>query len=204
MSEERIEEVAEEVSPVKKKRKASRRLTSAEWGECGALWESGQYTLTMLSERYSIAPESISRKMKQNGYVKGSQVELNQDEVKEAIAGAFTIAADEIAKRLLDTRNKAYNYASHVEKMAAMELQTAIQNKEPIGLRRDNLRALNDAINIFEKTQRQKLISLGVKEGEFDMGDEMQTLSITKMTDDDVSDVVNASREQEINFSGED
>jgi len=189
------EKVAAEVSAPKKKRKTSRRLTPAEWGECGAFWESGQFTLTMLSERYNVTPESISRKMTKMGYTKGSQAELNEEETKKSIASAFTIARDEIAKRLLDTRNRTYKYVSIAEQMAMIELDQANKNKEPIGLRRDNLRAINEAMSIFEKAQRQKLISLGIKDGEFDIGEELPTLSISEMTNQEVEDAINQAED---------
>lgn len=184
-------------------KRSYKTLSKLEWAECGALWETGEFTLNSLSDRFGISPQNISIGLKKRGFEKGAAskdaTEIAKREVRERV-----MTAASIAERLTRTREDHYNTMEAIAKATKSELVTAAKNGKSVSSVIENLKSLNVAADVLSKTFQQRLSALGIKEGEYDGDEEMPQLVISEMTADEIMQIREQSEKRTLEAIGSD
>ncbi|MCG5512848.1 hypothetical protein [Ectothiorhodospira shaposhnikovii] len=171
---------------------SSRRLGEADWIEAATLWESGNYTLEDLSNRFGISKEALSKGFKKRGSEKGAKSKEYAEKVKAAIGRAAEEEALIHAQRVMETREKSYEWIMALTKMAMSEAVSAAKARVPIATKLDNLKAIEKAMNVVSTGSNELFRVLNIKPD--DIGDDqLPELTISEMTADEIAAVQRAA-----------
>lgn len=162
-------------------------LKPSQEAEMEAFWESGEFTLNELAERYGRDPTSISRHMSLKGIIKGSRAEEYSRIVREKVAEELSGPPSETARQIKQMKEDNLKYTSAIAKLTWAEMAKAQQQGLPFLSIRPNLMALKEAASIFSMLRVENWALLGVVEFEQrnDVG-EIPELLISELTNEDV------------------
>lgn len=161
------------------------RISPADWEACKQLWEYGNHSLSDLSERFGLRADTIQARLKKEGVEKGSRAHEAASLIADAENEEMVRQATETTRRIQATKNDHYNWAEAISKLVMQELLDAKKAKSPMGLKNDNLSALNKAAKTLETLRKERYAILGL---DTEMGDpdEMDELMVTELTDDQI------------------
>lgn len=174
-----------------------RHLTATEWQTIRVIWESGNCTAGELSKRFSVHPETIIRKMKKLGAVKGSASKRYVSQVQSRMQEKINGTADELAERIRETKENFYKWNKTLAVLAMKEIADAKNSGKPMSAITQNLRTYEVASNIVAKTRSETYSLLGLDKD--DGGPkELPDLLISEMTADEVEQVRNRMEDEDL------
>jgi hypothetical protein len=171
-----------------KKKKGVRHLDSRRRSEIILMWKSGQFTLDQIATRVGAHRNTIVRLIKVAGVKKGQDSAAILAKAKERLEQEQQSEAEEVAKRIKETRNSAYKLLDVVDKMIAIEITEARKEKAHIGTRINNMKALNIASDTVLKNWRGRAEILGIADKAPDDAD-LPSLEITEMTNEQIREM---------------
>ncbi|MDX5412769.1 MAG: MarR family transcriptional regulator [Rhodobacterales bacterium] len=164
----------------------SKRLSPAEWEALKLLWEYGNHTLADLSEKFGIRKDSIHDRLKRDGVQKGARAHEVGSMVADAENEEIARQAAETSKRIHATKNDHYNWAEAIGKLVMQELLDAKKTNKPVGLKNDNLSALNKAAKTLETIRKERYTILGL-DTELGDPDDVDEMIVTELTEEQVT-----------------
>jgi hypothetical protein len=170
-------------------------MTPRQWAEAEALWEVGEVTLDDLAKKFSRDRTVFTRYFKKHGIVKGSKAAARKEEVKEAVAAAGIDEATVLASRIRETKEDHYKMASAVAKLAWAEVLTAKKESKPFSSIKDNLKALDNAMNVLTKARMERYAVLGLDKDDYVDEDGLPELVISELTAAQIEELRNRDEE---------
>ena len=175
---------------VKEKKAGSRKktvmLSPKRWAEARALWESGEVTLTMLSEKFDVTRATLQRHFTLRGCKKGSKSHEHEKKVAEEIAKNAVDDASVIAARIRETKEEHYKMASGLAKLTWNEVLQAKKAGSPIATAMNNLKALESAMNVLKKAREERFAVLGLDREDYVDQEGLPELVISELTADQI------------------
>lgn len=162
--------------------KTPTRMTPRQWAEAEALWEAGEVTLDDLATRFDKDRSAFVRYFKKHGIVKGSRAAARKEEVKEAVAAAGIDEATVLANRIRETKEDHYKMSSALAKLVWAEVLTAKKDEKPFSAIKDNLKALDNAMNVLMKARMERFAILGLDKDDYVDEDGLPELVISELT----------------------
>lgn len=180
--------------------KTSTRMMPRQWAEAEALWEAGEVTLDDLATKFSKDRSSFVRYFKKHGIVKGSKAAERKEEVKEAVATASIDEATVLANRIRETKEDHYKMASALAKLTWAEVLNAKKSSIAFGAIKDNLKALDNAMNVLMKARQERFAILGLDKDDYVDEEGLPELVISELTAAQIEELRNRDEEElEIN-----
>tara|TARA_R110000851_G_scaffold59347_11_gene137434 strand:- start:21583 stop:22233 length:651 start_codon:yes stop_codon:yes gene_type:complete len=177
-----IEDIEADLDDVSSKHK---RLNPAEWGQVKLLWEYGSHTLAQLSDKFGIRPDTIQRRLKDDGVSKGSKAHEVQEVQETAMHEEMAKQAAENTRRIVETRDTHYRYAEALARMTMSEVIKAKTDKRAMSTVDGNLAALNKAAKTLEVIRKERWVILGLDKEDGDPED-MDELLISELSQDQI------------------
>lgn len=165
------------------KRKVVKRLKPAEWAEAKALWESGEFTLTQISEKIGSSREHLSRKFKSEGIEKGSKSKAIEAEVESSVIDEITSGAKLLPQRVAETKERHYKYSVALSKMSMQTLVAAVKEGKTAASVGDDIKAINNLVQLQGRVMEQIYKILGIDEDGFIDEEGLPELPITVLTE---------------------
>lgn len=175
--------------------KTPTRMTPRQWAEAEALWEAGEVTLDDLAARFDKDRSAFVRYFKKHGIVKGSRAAARKEEVKEAIAAAGIDEATVLANRIRETKEDHYKMSSALAKLVWAEVLTAKKDEKPFSAIKDNLKALDNAMNVLMKARMERFAILGLDKDDYVDEDGLPELVISELTAAQIEELRNRDEE---------
>jgi DNA-binding transcriptional regulator YhcF (GntR family) len=172
--------------------KEPKRLTFSQWTEAENLWARGVASLSELAEKYECDRATISRHMASAGIVKGSRSGEVVEAVDTAVSTKMKEDATLLAQRINDIKNDSYTRHEAIAKLAMNELAKARSANIPFASIVNNLKALNIAASIIEKTRIGSFEALGMND-ENALPAELPELTFTIVDDEQIRRRVEAN-----------
>lgn len=160
-----VARVKKEGTP-KPKKVGTPKLTQAQWAEAEALWETGEYTLKDLSDKFGIRPESMSRGLKSRGSVKGSA--SVKEEIKKAVAEAASEDPAARAAKIKEVKDRHERFNGVLFGLMSAKLtecKRAGLNERTI---EPDINALLKCAKLNEMIRAERYILLGIDDGDDD------------------------------------
>lgn len=175
--------------------KTPTRMTPRQWAEAEALWEAGEVTLDDLATRFGKDRSAFVRYFKKHGIVKGSRAAARKEEVKEAVAAAGIDEATVLANRIRETKEDHYKMSSALAKLVWAEVLTAKKDEKPFSAIKDNLKALDNAMNVLMKARMERFAILGLDKDDYVDEDGLPELVISELTAAQIEELRNRDEE---------
>lgn len=175
--------------------KTPTRMTPRQWAEAEALWEAGEVTLDDLATRFDKDRSAFVRYFKKHGIVKGSRAAARKEEVKEAVAAAGIDEATVLANRIRETKEDHYKMSSALAKLVWAEVLTAKKDEKPFSAIKDNLKALDNAMNVLMKARMERFAILGLNKDDYVDEDGLPELVISELTAAQIEELRNRDEE---------
>lgn len=175
--------------------KTPTRMTPRQWAEAEALWEAGEVTLDDLAARFDKDRSAFVRYFKKHGIVKGSRAAARKEEVKEAVAAAGIDEATVLANRIRETKEDHYKMSSALAKLVWAEVLTAKKDEKPFSAIKDNLKALDNAMNVLMKARMERFAILGLDKDDYVDEDGLPELVISELTAAQIEELRNRDEE---------
>lgn len=175
--------------------KTPTRMTPRQWAEAEALWEAGEVTLDDLATRFDKDRSAFVRYFKKHGIVKGSRAAARKEEVKEAVAAAGIDEATVLANRIRETKEDHYKMSSALAKLVWAEVLTAKKDEKPFSAIKDNLKALDNAMNVLMKARMERFAILGLDKDDYVDEDSLPELVISELTAAQIEELRNRDEE---------
>ena len=175
--------------------KTPTRMTPRQWAEAEALWESGEVTLDDLAKRFNKDRSAFVRYFKKHGIVKGSRAAARKEEVKEAVAAAGIDEATVLANRIRETKEDHYKMSSALAKLVWAEVLTAKKDEKPFSAIKDNLKALDNAMNVLMKARMERFAILGLNKDDYVDEGGLPELVISELTAAQIEELRNRDEE---------
>ena len=175
--------------------KTPTRMTPRQWAEAEALWESGEVTLDDLAKRFDKDRSAFVRYFKKHGIVKGSRAAARKEEVKEAVAAAGIDEATVLANRIRETKEDHYKMSSALAKLVWAEVLTAKKDEKPFSAIKDNLKALDNAMNVLMKARMERFAILGLNKDDYVDEGGLPELVISELTAAQIEELRNRDEE---------
>lgn len=175
--------------------KTPTRMTPRQWAEAEALWEAGEVTLDDLATRFDKDRSAFVRYFKKHGIVKWSLAAARKEEVKEAVAAAGIDEATVLANRIRETKEDHYKMSSALAKLVWAEVLTAKKDEKPFSAIKDNLKALDNAMNVLMKARMERFAILGLDKDDYVDEDGLPELVISELTAAQIEELRNRDEE---------
>ena len=175
--------------------KTPTRMTPRQWAEAEALWEAGEVTLDDLATRFDKDRSAFVRYFKKHGIVRGSRAAARKEEVKEAVAAAGIDEATVLANRIRETKEDHYKMSSALAKLVWAEVLTAKKDEKPFSAIKDNLKALDNAMNVLMKARMERFAILGLDKDDYVDEDGLPELVISELTAAQIEELRNRDEE---------
>lgn len=162
--------------------KSPSRLTPRQWAEAEALWETGEVTLDDLATKFKRDRSAFIRYFKKHGIVKSSSAAAHKEEIKEAVVAASIDEATVLANRIRETKEDHYKMSSAMAKLVWAEVLTAKKDSIAFSAIKDNLKALDSAMNVLVKARTERFAILGLDKDDYVDEDGLPELVISELT----------------------
>lgn len=166
-----------------------RALTSRQWAEIEALWESGEVAYADLIARYGKCQSTYERHFKKRGLVKGVKAGLIKKKVEETLAENAALEAGVLAARIKETKEQHYKMAAGLATLTWAEILKTKQDGTPVAIALSNLKALDTAMNVLKKAREERYSVLGMDRPDAVDPDELPELVISELTADQVQEL---------------
>ena len=165
-----------------------KRLTPDQWDDARAMWRSGNYTLSDLSEKFGISATALSRRFLRNGVAKGEDRITADNAAKEEIERVAAQRASEMANSYEDLRDFCFKLNTAIVRRVAREIHEASNNKTDISFLKDAMKTLEIAQGITAKSFAAARAIAGKLISEDDE-DALPTLSIETLTESEIEEL---------------
>lgn len=182
----------------KKERKKTVMLSPKQWAEVRALWESGEFTLTMLSERFKVTRATLQRHFALRKVKKGAKSQEHEKKIAEEVAKNAVGDATVIAARIRETKEEHYKMASGLAKLTWNEVLQVKKNGAPMAAATNNLRALDAAMNVLKKAREERFAVLGLDRDDHVDQDGLPELVISELTADQIETLRNKQQQDDL------
>lgn len=181
------------------------RLTPSQWREIEMLWESGEVTLSQLSEKYGKHIDTFVAHFKKNGNQKGSRKEELRKIAQEAAKKQARNEAEVISERIRKTKEEHYKMSEAIAKLTFDEILKVRQSDGQFRSIKQDISALLLAAETLKKVREERWVVLGLDKDVIDE-DALPELVMSTMTDEQVQELRNMQDEDEtemgVNVSG--
>lgn len=160
----------------------SNRLTSKQWAEAEALWESGLVTYEDLRKRFGLAQSSFERHFKRKNIIKGAKAIATRKKVDEKLEAEAVDEAAVLAARIRETKEQHYTMANNLGKLIWSEVLEAKRDKKPVAVALNNIKALREAVASLAIVRAEKWSVLGLDRPDAVDPDELPELVISELT----------------------
>ncbi|WP_323016466.1 hypothetical protein [Castellaniella sp.] len=164
-------------------------MTTTERAEAVALWAAGEATLLELAKKYGKDISTIKSLMSREGVKKGQAVEERKEVVQEAIQQRIASEAEEIAKRVVETKEDHYKMASGLAKLIWNEIAEARKNEKPIATAYHNVKTLKTAADALKTLRDERYTLLGIRADEDDGDKTPPELVVKELTVKDIQEM---------------
>lgn len=180
----------------------SKRLTGREYAVAKTMWQSGEYSLSEISEEVGVSATALSRRFKRDSVVKGSDNAKVAAAVKKAIEKTSAAQAEELSQTAHDIKMLALKSIKLFSQKTYADVALAIQAKQPLGEKLNDFKALEIASKIVAQNYATGARILGLDQ-DLNPEDDLPELQIQIMTENDVAELREAQRQEEREASGE-
>lgn len=180
----------------------SKRLTPREYARAKTMWQSGEYSLSEISDQVKVSPTALSRRFKRDGLKKGSDADKTSLAVKKAIERSSAAAAKELADTAHDIKMQALKALKLFNQKAYADVAQSIQKGTKLGEVLNDLKALKVASDIVSINYATGARILGLDQ-DLNPDDILPELQIQLMTENDVQELREAQRLEELMADGE-
>ncbi|MFT4064284.1 hypothetical protein [Paraburkholderia sp.] len=171
------------------------RLTSRQWAEAEALWESGDVTYAQLTARFGKHKSTFVDHFRRKGVRRGSKKEEHAAAVKEEVKKASIDEATVLAARIKETKEEHYKMASGLAKLTWNEILKAKADGLPFGSVLNNLKSLDSAMTVLKKAREERWAVLGLDKDTGLDEDGLPELVISELTADQIEALRNRDEE---------
>jgi len=168
--------------------KTGKRLTGTEWAQLEEMWSSGEFTLKDLAETFGINASYLSSALSKRGIEKGSKAEVFKEAAKDETAKEMISDAANNVKRIKDSKEDHYKYASTIAKLIFATIAAQVQKKEPLANIKDDIAVLKNAMSGIQMARADRWAITGL-DREPDAGDEIPVLPIEEFTDAEIDEI---------------
>lgn len=148
-----------------------------------------------MATRFDKDRSAFVRYFKKHGIVKGSRAAARKEEVKEAVAAAGIDEATVLANRIRETKEDHYKMSSALAKLVWAEVLTAKKDEKPFSAIKDNLKALDNAMNVLMKARMERFAILGLDKDDYVDEDGLPELVISELTAAQIEELRNRDEE---------
>lgn len=188
--------LTEEQAERKAANKKKKQFKPSEEAEIRALWESGEYTLGELAERYSRNRDSLSRYFSQRGIIKGAKAEEFAIAVNKRIMDELMGDAGETVKKVKALKSDYLAKIDVAKKIANNEIAATQRKGLPLSAALPSLRTIKEYIGILTVCRSEEYDLLGVIEFEARVEhDDLPELIVTELTVGDIEDMRRKQKE---------
>ena len=176
---------------IRKKKKVSKngkRLTPTEWGQIEEMWASGDFTLVDLATTFGANASYLSQALAKRGIKKGSKSEIYAEAAKDETAKEMISDAAANIKRIKDSKDEHYKYATAIAKLIFARIAKAVNDEQPISDAKDDITTLKIAMAGIQLARADRWAITGL-DREPDAGDEIPVLPIEEFTNEELDEI---------------
>lgn len=162
------------------------RLTPKQWAEAEALWESGEVTLDDLAARFGKDRSTFVNRFNKIGITKGSKREETKQRVAEEVAKQAISDATVLAARIKETKEEHYKMSAALAKLTWAEILEVKKTGAPFSSAMNNLKALDNAMNVLKKAREERYAVLGLDRDDHVDENGLPELVISELTAEQV------------------
>ncbi len=168
--------------------KTGKRLSATEWGQIEEMWASGDFTLADLATSFGANASYLSTALAKRGVEKGSKAEVYVEAAKDEVAREMISDAAANIKRIKDSKDEHYKYASTLAKLIFARIAKQITSEKPIEDAKDDIATLKLAMAGIQMARADRWAITGL-DREPDAGDEIPVLPIEEFTQEDLDEI---------------
>lgn len=180
----------------------AKRLTPREYARAKTMWESGEYSLSEISDTVGVSATALSRRFKRDTLSKGSAAKKVSAAVKRAIEKTSAAQAEELASTAHDIKMLALKSIELFNKKNYSDVVNCIKTGKPLADIQGDLKALEIASKIVALNYGTGARILGLDQ-DINMDDQLPELQIHIMTENDVAELREQQRREEAEANGE-
>ena len=180
----------------------SKRLTPREYAKAKSMWQSGDYSLSEISDAVGVSATALSRRFKKDGVKRGSFADKTAAAVQKSIERTAAAQAEELASYAHDLKMNALKAIDLFNRKAYADVAKAIKDGTAVGERLTDLKALAEASKIISQNYQTGSNILGL-DREIDEAEELSELRIKIMTEEDVKELREKQRREAAEAAGE-
>lgn len=205
-SEEKSEDESKETLKESKNAAKGKRLTPDQWKEAKADWRSGKYTLDDLSKKYGISTTGIHRRLQRNNVKRGEDQMALEEKIAHAEIHARAQVAQKEEKALREKASRLKIFVLSAAEVTAKKLMAEMAKhsqgpeKLPLSAIIDAAKAAKEVTIVLKNTA--EIIEKVVPGEEFDP-DDLPSLEIAELTQDDIDDLRRQQQLQDDEMTGE-
>lgn len=171
------------------------RMTPNLWAQAESLYESGEYTLEGIAEKFDVHVATVQRHMKKNGINRGARAEAIKEKVSQKIAEVVAEEVDIQTRRVQETKEEHYRINQAIDKRVAREIILAEQEGRSIATAFPVFKALKLAAEVVKITRDNRYSILGI-DNENGEDDELPSLEVREMLDEEIAAIRDAQSKQ--------
>lgn len=161
-----------------------RRLTDAEFAAAKELYELGKAGIAELAQQYGCARQTLSRRFKDVGAIKGSRAHELAAAQGAAVKATVERFAEKRSEWIEDTRIEALRALKQARLIAQKIAIDALKKNDPLGTVDDDLRAAGRLNKIIADNFTKALEIL--RSDEHIDEDDLPVLTVEDLTDEDI------------------
>ena len=176
-------------------KRGAREVNEHEWGRLIALWEKGGISADDLSDSFNINKNSMLAGIKKRGGVYGRLAAEEARQVAKSSADDFQA----LIQKANDTKREHYQYARNYALLAHKKVVQAEKGEISYAEADEHIKTLLNATKLSVEARKDRFAVLGLDRDDLVL-DELPTLEITEMTNEDIEAIrrVQEARERNI------
>jgi len=183
-------DLTEDQKKSKSENQKKNALRPSQEAELQSLWESGEFTLRELSDKFNRAPETLSRYFSSRGIEKGAKAEEFAKKVNDRILEELMGDAGETARKIKTMKDEAIQRHEVILKMTQQEIAIVKQKGLPLQNALPNIRALKEWQSILETARKEMYTLLNAEEFESRIEqDDVPELVVSELTAEDIKEL---------------
>lgn len=168
--------------PGRKKGQAGIPFTTEEWLKIKTMHESGDYTVKQIAEIVGRSESVIAQRLKKYKVKKGSRKAEIEQHVQAALEKDMNKNIGLKVRRANETKEEHYDWARRMSHLTLKAIATAIQGGTPLAAIKNDILTIKAAMEVFEKAQNQRNISLGLDKQDIIDEEDLPDFGVFQMT----------------------
>lgn len=181
----------------------AKRLTPQEWQEACRMWRSGEHTLNEIAATFDVQPAGLHKRFKRHNVIKGEHAQISEETLREELEKQSREQAEKIAQETAELKEFTLKAITLLQRRTMAEIAKASKDRKALAMITDDLKALNEAMKLIRTGYDTGHKLLGLDKIDGDKDDDLETLPLQVMTDEDVEELRRRQREEEAIMSGE-